>query len=211
MVLVPVRPYYTYQYHCTCSMTYSEMHLHRLSRLASDTHHHLFESKKSVGVVFLHACARTDHSVSKIIIFKSAAGSISFRSTVSQSCSIHACVGGPRPRAGRASALRWRCRRLAAACPVRLVGDIRHATAVFHKVFGQENKPGAPVTSSQGARDTNVIAIPGLGSFVFAEARWVDVMSLAHSVLSHATAWRSTASYMKPASPTCGARFRNQS
>ena len=50
--------------------------------------------------------------------------------------------------------LRWRCRRLAAACPVRLVGDIRHATAVFHKVFGQENKPGAPVTSSQGARDT---------------------------------------------------------
>ena len=62
---------------------------------------------------------------------------------------------------GRAAAaprlLRWRCRRLAAACPVRLVGDIRHATAVFHKVFGQENKPGAPVTSSQGARDTNVI------------------------------------------------------
>ena len=61
---------------------------------------------------------------------------------------------------GRAAAaprlLRWRCRRLAAACPVRLVGDIRHATAVFHKVFGQENKPGAPVTSSQGARDTNV-------------------------------------------------------
>ena len=105
---------------------------------------------------FLHACARTDHSLSEIIIFKSAAGSISFRSTVSQSCSIHACVGGPRPRAGRASALRWRCRRLAAACPVRLVGDIRHATAVFHKVFGQENKPGAPVTSSQGARDTNV-------------------------------------------------------
>ena len=117
---------------------------------------HPFESKKSVGVVFLHACARSDHSVSKIIIFKSAAGSISFRSTVSQSCSIHACVGGPRPRGGRASALRWRCRRLAAACPVRLVGDIRHATAVFHKVFGQENKPGAPVTSSQGARDTNV-------------------------------------------------------
>ena len=109
-----------------------------------------------MGVVFLHACARTDQSVSKIIIFKSAAGSISFRSTVSQSCSIHACVGGPRPRAGRASALRWRCRRLAAACPVRLVGDIRHATAVVHKVFGQENKPGAPVTSSQGARDTNV-------------------------------------------------------
>ena len=117
---------------------------------------HLFESKKSVGVVFLHACARTDHSLSKIIIFKSAAGSISFRSTVSQSCSIHACVGGPRPRAGRASALRWRCRRLAAALAMRLVGDIRHATAVFHKVFGQENKPGAPVTSSQGARDTNV-------------------------------------------------------
>ena len=97
--------------------------------------------------------------VSKIIIFKSAAGSISFRSTVSQSCtrsSIHACVGGPRPRAARASALRWRCRRLAAACPMRLVGDIRHATAVVHKVFGQVNKPGAPVTSSQGARDTNV-------------------------------------------------------
>ena len=105
---------------------------------------------------FLHACARSDHSVSKIIIFKSAAGSISFRSTVSQSCSIHACVGGPRPRAGRASALRWRCRRLAAALAMRLVGGIRHATAVFHKVFGQENKPGAPVTSSQGARDTNV-------------------------------------------------------
>ena len=61
---------------------------------------------------------------------------------------------------GRAAAaprlLRWRCRRLAAACLVRLVGDIRHATAVVHKVFGQENKPGAPVTSSQGARDTNV-------------------------------------------------------
>ena len=104
----------------------------------------------------MHACARTDHSLSEIIIFKSAAGSISFRSIVSQSCSIHACVGGPPPRAGRASALRWRCRRLAAACPVRLVGDIRHATAVVHKVFGQENKPGAPVTSSQGARDTNV-------------------------------------------------------
>ena len=61
---------------------------------------------------------------------------------------------------GRAAAaprlLRWRCRRLAAALAMRLVGDIRHATAVFHKVFGQENKPGAPVTSSQGARDTNV-------------------------------------------------------
>ena len=39
---------------------------------------------------------------------------------------------------------------------MRLVGDIRHAEAVFHKVFGQENKPGAPVTSSQGAQDTNV-------------------------------------------------------
>ena len=52
--------------------------------------------------------------------------------------------------------LRWRCRRLAAALAMRLVGDTRHATAVFHKVFGQENKPGAPVTSSQGARDTNV-------------------------------------------------------
>ena len=53
---------------------------------------------------------------------------------------------------GRAAAaprlLRWRCRRLAAALAMRLVGDIRHATAVFHKVFGQENKPGAPVTSS---------------------------------------------------------------
>eukprot|EP01048_Picozoa_sp_COSAG05_P026892 COSAG05_NODE_7572_length_795_cov_1.586207_2_plen_189_part_00 len=33
----------------------------------------------------------------------------------------------------------------------------------------------------------------------------------AHSALSPATAWRSTASYMSPASPTCGARFRNQS
>ena len=123
---------------------------------AMATHKHPFESKKSVGVVFLHACARTDHSVSKIIIFKSAAGSISFRSTVSQSCSIHACVGGHRRAAAAPRLLRWRCRRLAAACPVRLVGDIRHATAVFHKVFGQENKPGAPVTSSQGARDTNV-------------------------------------------------------
>ena len=39
---------------------------------------------------------------------------------------------------------------------MRLVGDIRHAEAVFHKVFGQENKIGAPVTSSQGAGDTNV-------------------------------------------------------
>ena len=119
-------------------------------------HQHLFESKKSVGVVFLHACARTDQSVSKIIIFKSAAGSISFRSTVSQSCSIHACVGGHRRAAAAPRLLRWRCRRLAAALAMRLVGDIRHATAVFHKVFGQENKPGAPVTSSQGARDTNV-------------------------------------------------------
>ena len=36
------------------------------------------------------------------------------------------------------------------------MGDIRHAEAMFHKVFGQENEPGAPVTSSQGARDTNV-------------------------------------------------------
>ncbi len=105
---------------------------------------------------FLHACARTDHSVSKIIIFKSAAGSISFRSTVSQSCSIHACVGGHRRAAAAPRLLRWRCRRLAAALAMRLVGDIRHATAVVHKVFGQENKPGAPVTSSQGARDTNV-------------------------------------------------------
>ena len=105
---------------------------------------------------FLHACARTDHSVSEIIIFKSAAGSISFRSAVSQSCSIHACVGGHRRAAAAPRLLRWRCRRLAAAWPPRLVGDIRHATAVFHKVFGQENKPGAPVTSSQGARDTNV-------------------------------------------------------
>ena len=133
------------------------------ARAASITRYPLLWSDFDVPGFFLHACARTDHSVSEIIIFKSAAGSISFRSssisfrsTVSQSCSIHACVGGPRPRAGRASALRWRCRRLAAACPVRLVGDIRHATAVFHKVFGQENKPGAPVTSSQGARDTNV-------------------------------------------------------
>ena len=117
---------------------------------------HPFESKKSVGVVFLHACARTDHSVSKIIIFKSAAGRISFRSTVSQSCSIHACVGGHRRAAAAPRLLRWRCRRLAAALAMRLVGDIRHATAVFHKVFGQENKPGAPVTSSQGVRDTNV-------------------------------------------------------
>ena len=116
----------------------------------------LLRSDFDVPGFFLHACARTDHSVSKIIIFKSAAGSISFRSTVSQSCSIHACVGGHRRAAAAPRLLRWRCRRLAAACPVRLVGDIRHATAVFHKVFGQENKPGAPVTSSQGARDTNV-------------------------------------------------------
>ena len=104
---------------------------------------------KSRWEIFLHACARIDHSVSETIIFKSAAGSISFRSTgaevktstsraargqkskgggcrefsisylysglldfsdgmhstmtensympqtVSQSCSIHACVGGP--------------------------------------------------------------------------------------------------------------------
>ena len=125
-------------------------------RALRPTQYHLLWSDFDVPGFFLHACARTDQSFSKIIIFKSAAGSISFRSTVSQSCSIHACVGGLRPRGGRASALRWRCRRLAAACPVRLVGDIRHATAVFHKVFGQENKPGAPVTSSQGARDTNV-------------------------------------------------------
>ena len=65
--------------------------------------------------------------------------------------------GWPPPAAPRR--LRWRCRRLAeqqAACPVRLVGDIRHATAVFHKVLGQENELGAPVTSSQGAQDTNV-------------------------------------------------------
>ena len=118
--------------------------------------YHLLWSDFDVPGFFLHACARTDHSVSEIIIFKSAAGSISFRSTVSQSCSIHACVAGHRRAAAAPRMLRWRCRRLAAACPVRLVGDIRHATAVFHKVFGQENKPGAPVTSSQGARDTNV-------------------------------------------------------
>ena len=118
--------------------------------------YHLLWSDFDVPGFFLHACARSDHSVSKIIIFKSAAGSISFRSTVSQSCSIHACVGGHRRAAAAPRLLRWRCRRLAAACPVRLVGDIRHAEAVFHKVFGQENKPGAPVTSSQGARDTNV-------------------------------------------------------
>ena len=118
--------------------------------------YHLLWSDFDVPGFFLHACARSDHSVSKIIIFKSAAGSISFRSTVSQSCSIHACVGGHRRAAAAPRLLRWRCRRLAAACPVRLVGDIRHATAVVHKVFGQENKPGAPVTSSQGARDTNV-------------------------------------------------------
>ena len=104
----------------------------------------------------MHACARTDHSVSEIIRFKSAAGSISFRSAVSQSCSIHACVGGHRRAAAAPRLLRWRCRRLAAALAMRLVGDIRHAEAVFHKVFGQENKPGAPVTSSQGARNTNV-------------------------------------------------------
>ena len=106
--------------------------------------------------LFLHACARTDHSVSEIIEFKSAAGSISFRSAVSQSCSIHACVGGHRRAAAAPRLLRWRCRRLAAALAMRLVGDIRHAEAVFHKVFGQENKPCAPVTSSQGARNTNV-------------------------------------------------------
>ena len=106
--------------------------------------------------LFLHACARTDHSVSEIIEFKSAAGSISFRSAVSQSCSIHACVGGHRRAAAAPRLLRWRCRRLAAALAMRLVGDIRHAGAVFHKVFGQENKPCAPVTSSQGARNTNV-------------------------------------------------------
>ena len=97
--------------------------------------------------------------VSEIIIFKSAAGSISFKSAVSQSCSIHACVRGwptaaRRPRLGGydGDAGGW----LLPAMYVRLVGDIRHAEAVFHKVFGQENEPGAPVTSSQGARDTNV-------------------------------------------------------
>ena len=123
---------------------------------AARTRYLLFRSDFDVPRLFLHACARTDHSVSEIIEFKSAAGSISFRSAVSQSCSIHACVGGHRRAAAAPRLLRWRCRRLAAACFVRLVGDIRHAEAVFHKVFGQENKPGAPVTSSQGARDTNV-------------------------------------------------------
>ena len=128
---------------------------------ARGTLNHLFESKKSGRAFFLHACARTDHSVSdvsEIIRFKSAAGtsSISFRSAVSQSCSIHACVGGHRRAAAAPRLLRWRCRRLAAALAMRLVGDIRHAEAVFHKVFGQENKPCAPVTSSQGARNTNV-------------------------------------------------------
>ena len=98
----------------------------------------LFRSDFDVPRLFLHACARTDHSVSEIIEFKSAAGSISFRSAVSQSCSIHACVGGHRRAAAAPRLLRWRCRRLAAACSVRLVGDIRHAEAVFHKVFGQE-------------------------------------------------------------------------
>ena len=57
------------------------------------TRYLLFRSDFDVPGFFLHACARTDHSVSEIIRFKSAAGSISFRSTVSQSCSIHACVG----------------------------------------------------------------------------------------------------------------------
>ena len=50
----------------------------------------LFRSDFDVPGFFLHACARTDHSVSEIIIFKSAAGSISFRSAVSQSCSERA-------------------------------------------------------------------------------------------------------------------------
>ena len=44
----------------------------------------------------------------------------------------------------------------AAACLLRLVGDIRHAAAVVHKVLGQEIEPSAPVTSSQRARDTNM-------------------------------------------------------
>ena len=65
-------------------------------------------------------------------------------------------MGGHRRAAAAPRLLRSRCRRLAAALAMRLVGDIRHAEAVFHKVFGQENKPGAPVTSSQGARNTNV-------------------------------------------------------
>ena len=72
---------------------------------AANARYHLSWSDFDVPGFFLHACARSDHSVSKIIIFKSAAGSISFRSTVSQSCSIHACVGGLRPRGGRASAV----------------------------------------------------------------------------------------------------------
>ena len=46
------------------------------------TRYHLSWSDFDVPGFFLHACARSDHSVSKIIIFKSAAGSISFRSTV---------------------------------------------------------------------------------------------------------------------------------
>ena len=132
------------------------MHHGRADPRARQTRYPLSWSDFDVPGFFLHACARTDQSSSKIIIFKSAAGSISFRSTVSQSCSIHACVGGHRRAAAAPRLLRWRCRRLAAALAMRLVGDIRHATAVFHKVFGQENKPGAPVTSSQGARDTNV-------------------------------------------------------
>ena len=95
---------------------------------ARSTPYHLLWSDFDVPGFFLHACARSDHSVSKIIIFKSAAGSISFRSTVSQSCSIHACVGGHRRAAAAPRLLRWRCRRLAAALAMRLVGDISPMT-----------------------------------------------------------------------------------
>ena len=58
-------------------------------------HKHLFEGKKSGRGFVLHACARADHSASELIIFKSAAGSISFiefRSAVSHSSHVHVLV-----------------------------------------------------------------------------------------------------------------------
>ena len=68
----------------TCSLSVRRVPPYLLSR-----------SNFDVPGLFLHACARTDHSVSEIIIFKSAAGSISFRSAVSQSCRRGACNSRP--------------------------------------------------------------------------------------------------------------------
>ena len=83
----------------------------------------------------------------------------------------HPCVRGwvaHRRTLAAPRRLRWRCRRLATACPLRLVGDIGHAKAVFHKVFGQENEPGASHKQPRSARHQREAPKSRLGgAFVF--------------------------------------------